>query len=53
MTRKDDLPEIAELEEEIDDFLIKLSQAQDQQEAEMYRQMIKINIVLIKDLLRR
>ena len=48
-----DLPEIVELEKEIDEFMDGMSKAEDEQEFEMYRQMIKVNITILKDLLRK
>ena len=52
MKRKD-LPEIIELEKEIDEFMEGMNNAEDEHEFEMYRQMIKLNIVIIKDLLQK
>ncbi len=52
MIKYRDLPEVVELEQEIDEFMNKMSKAKDEQEFEMYRQMIKLNICLIKDLLK-
>ena len=51
MKRKD-LPEILELEKEIDEFIEGMHNAEDEQEFEMYRQMVKVNICLIKNLLK-
>ena len=53
MIKHRDIPEIIELEQEIDEFMDKMGKAEDAQEFEMYRQMIKLNICLIKDLLKK
>lgn len=50
MTRYEDLPEIIELEAEIEEFMKKLYAAEDKDEFELYRQMIKVNINMIKAL---
>jgi len=47
------LLESIELQQEIDQMLDELINSDDMAEREMYRQMIKVNIYLIKDLLRR
>ena len=51
--RREDLPEIAELEEEIDDFIVKMHNAKDFEEFKMYREMALVNITLIRDIQRR
>jgi len=50
---KGDLVEVAELENEITEFLVKMEAAENEQEYEMYRQMIKINICCLKNILER
>lgn len=51
MTRREKYEEILELEQEIDEFLLALYEAKDKSEYELYRQMILINIGLIKSIL--
>ena len=46
----EDLPEISELEEEIDDFVSKMLKAKDFDEFKMYREMALFNINLIRGL---
>lgn len=53
MIKRAELPEVIELEREIDEFLEGMANAKDDQEFEMYRQMIKVNICLLKDILKK
>lgn len=48
---KEILIELAELEKEIDDFTFLMINTEDKEESELYRQMLKVNIALIKNLL--
>ncbi len=45
--------DVIELQAEIDQFLDGMRLAQDEHEFEMYRQMIKVNICRIKDILAK
>jgi hypothetical protein len=49
----EDFGEVAELEKEIETFMKKISSSNDPEEIEMYRQMIKVNIAVLKYLLKK
>ena len=49
----DDLPEIFELEQEIDKFITKMRKAEDWEEFKMYREMAIFNINMIRWLQKR
>lgn len=51
--RHEDLPEISELEEEIDEFITKMRKARDWEEFKMYREMALFNINMIRGLQKR
>lgn len=51
--RREDLPEISELEEEIDEFITKMRKARDWEEFKMYREMALFNINMIRGLQKR
>lgn len=49
----EDLPEIIELEEEIDELITKMRKAKDWEEFKMYREMALFNINMIRGLQKR
>lgn len=49
----EDLPEISELEEEIDGFITKMHEAKDFEEFKMYREMALFNINMIRGLQKK
>lgn len=51
--KRDKAREVIELQAEIDEFLDGMRVAQDEHEFEMFRQMIKVNVCMIKDILAK